>query len=217
MKNNQRRFIEYAKDYAERSGNHIWLGGSFLRGSPTPFSDVDMSVRMGEETLRAFIHGYGDPIYISYTTNPEGIIIVIYEDGVAVDLDVIETAAGLDNGFFHSESIGGQEYQRNSFICKKICQRNDLPYQTARLFHRSLIKYLAGKKAIGVRIANEIAAFLNGVSYITDSDYRNGITRLIAQYHEKYPLDAQYRELCFALIHSIDTECDISVKNMKPV
>ena len=86
MKNYQRNYIEYARKYAESNGNHIWLGGSFLHGNPTPFSDVDISVCMDKDSLRAFIHGYGDTLYISYTTNPEGIIIVIYEDGVAVDI-----------------------------------------------------------------------------------------------------------------------------------
>ena len=64
----QREYIEYVSEYAEAHGKHIWLGGSFLRGNPTP-------------------------------------------------------------------------------------------YQTARLFHRSLIKYLGGKQELGVSVANEIASF----------------------------------------------------------
>lgn len=200
MMTDQRKYIEYAGNYAESSGNHIWLGGSFLRGNPTPFSDVDISACMDKESLREFIRGYGDPVYISYTTNPEGIIIVIYEDGVAVDLEVVESAEVTDNGFFHMENIKEYKYHRNSCICKEVCRRNDVPYQTARLFHRSLIKFLAGKTETGVSVANEISVFLGSNTSVTESNYKNGIMRLFGQYNDKYPLDTRYRSLCLELI-----------------
>ncbi len=210
MNSNQRKYIEYVKNFAETSRNHIWLGGSFLRGNPTPFSDVDISAYMGIAPIKTFINGYGKPIYISYTTNPKGIIIVIYEDGVAVDLEVIESIDITNNDFFHRESIKDNVYLRNTDICKSICQRNDLPYQTARLFHRSLIKYLAGKNEIGVCVANEISSFLNNGFHVMKNDYRNGITCLIEHYHDKYPLDTEYRKLCFELINCIENESDFS-------
>ena len=196
----QRKYIEYAGNYAESSGNHIWLGGSFLRGNPTPFSDVDISACMDKESLSEFIRGYGDPVYSSYTTNPEGIIIVIYEDGVAVDLEVVESAEVTDNVFFHMENIKEYEYHRNSCICKEVCRSNDVPYQTARLFHRSLIKFLAGKTETGVSVANEISVFLGSNTSVTESNYKNGIMRLFGQYNDKYPLDTRYRILCLELI-----------------
>ena len=121
MNSNQRKYIEYVRDYSQTTGTHIWLGGSFLHGNPTPFSDVDISAYMGKDALKSFIYGYGDPIYMSYTSNPEGIIIVIYEDGVAVDLEAIESVDVTDNScFFHMENIKEHEYRRNSSICKKI-------------------------------------------------------------------------------------------------
>ncbi len=79
MNSNQRKNIEYVRDYSQTTRTHIWLGGSFLHGNPTPFSDVDISAYMGIDALKTFIYGYGDPIYMSYTSNPEGIIIVIYK------------------------------------------------------------------------------------------------------------------------------------------
>jgi len=97
----QREYIEYVRKFAEAHGKHIWLGGSFLRGNPTAFSDVDISVLLDKDSLRTFIYGYGEPVYLSYTTNPEGIIIVIYEDGVAVDLEVIDSVEVADDCFFH--------------------------------------------------------------------------------------------------------------------
>ena len=78
-----------------------------------------------------------------------------------------------------------------------------LPYQTARLFHRSLIKYLGGKQELGVSVANEIAVFLKCGFDVTQNDYKNGITRLIDVYSDKYPLDEKYRDLCVELIQSV--------------
>ena len=206
MKSNQREYIEYIRKFAEANRTHIWLGGSFLRGNPTPFSDVDISAFIGKDTLTSFVYGYGKPIYISSTTNPEGILIVIYEDGVAVDIEVIESVNATDGDFFHLESIKNHAYRRNSSICREICPRNDVPYQTARLFHRSLIKFLASKKETGVSVANEISAFLEIGSPVTESDFANGITNLIEQHHDKYPLDPEYRSLCLELIDLIDNE-----------
>lgn len=200
MKNNQNQYIEYVREYAETGRHHIWLGGSFRRGNPTPFSDVDISAWLDKDSLKEFIYGYGNPIYMSCTTNPEGIIIVIYEDGVAVDLEVLETVDATDAGYFHQERIKDHEYRRNSSICREICPRNDLPYRTARLFHRSLIKYLAGKKETGVSVANEIAEYLDAGISVTENDYKNGIKCLIDQFNDKYPLDAEYLSLCFELI-----------------
>ena len=205
MKHDQRKYIDYVEKYAEANRHHIWLGGSFLHGNPTPFSDVDISVLMEKDTLREFICGYGEPVYISYTTNPEGIIIVIYEDGVAVDLEVIGSVEVTDNRFFHLEDIKAHGFVRNGSICREFCMRNDPPYQTARLFHRSLIKYLAGKKEAGVSVANEIAAFLGDSSRVKESDYKNGITSLIEQYHNKYPLDEKYHGICVELIEQVET------------
>lgn len=200
---NQREYIEYVRKFAEAHGKHIWLGGSFLRGNPTAFSDVDISVLLDKDSLCTFIYGYGEPVYLSYTTNPEGIIIVIYEDGVAVDLEVIGSVEVADDCFFHMERIKDRAYCRNSSVCRKVCQRIDLPYQTARLFHRSLIKYLGGKKELGVSVANEIAAFLKCGFEVAQNDYKNGITRLIDLYNDKYPLDVKYRNLCVELIQSV--------------
>lgn len=200
---NQREYIEYVRKFAEAHGKHIWLGGSFLRGNPTAFSDVDISVLLDKDSLRTFIYGYGEPVYLSYTTNPEGIIIVIYEDGVAVDLEVIGSVEVADDCFFHMERIKDRVYSRNSSVCRKVSQRNDLPYQTARLFHRSLIKYLGGKKELGVSVANEIAAFLKCGFDVAQNDYKNGITRLIDLYNDKYPLDVKYRNLCIGLIREV--------------
>ncbi|MBP5655444.1 MAG: nucleotidyltransferase domain-containing protein [Clostridiales bacterium] len=203
MNTNQRRYIEYAREFARTRRCHIWLGGSFLRGNPTPFSDVDISVLCDTDTLSDLIEGYGKTIYLSSTVNPEGILIVIYEDGVALDLEVIEDIDATCEEFFHEEDIRDRSHTRNSLICQEICTRKDLPYQMSRLFHRSLIKYLAGKKDAGLGVANEIVEYIDSGLYITESDYKDKITLLIEKFNDRYPLDEDYRLLLSKLADQI--------------
>ena len=105
MKNNQNKFIEYAKDFSFRNNVHIWLGGSFLHGNASAFSDVDLSIECNNTLLEKFIYGYGKPVYLSHTSNPKGILIVIYKDGVAVDLEVIKS---IDNNYDLENNMVGR-------------------------------------------------------------------------------------------------------------
>ncbi|MCR5104205.1 MAG: nucleotidyltransferase domain-containing protein [Eubacterium sp.] len=105
--NNQLQYIEYIKELAERNKIHIWLGGSFLRGNATAFSDVDISVYCDVANLSEIIYAYGSPVYISYTSNPAGILIIIYEDGVAVDLEIV--------AYLNSEEYIDEENYKDQF------------------------------------------------------------------------------------------------------
>lgn len=44
MKTNQQEFIRYISAFARENKIHIWLGGSFLKGIATLYSDVDISI-----------------------------------------------------------------------------------------------------------------------------------------------------------------------------
>ena len=204
MKNNQQRYIEYVMKFAEENKSHIWLSGSFLHKTATEFSDIDISVFCNTENLNKLIYGYGKPIYISYTHNPIGILIVIYEDGVAVDLEIIEQMNITDDEFFHTDDIKILGYQRNEKICKEISLKDDMFYQASRLFHRSLIKFLSGKQDMSVNIANEIAGFINCNISVDKTHYHSCIVDLLKLYNEQYQLPLQYVSLLFELIEELD-------------
>ena len=72
----------------------------FLHRTATLFFDVDISTFCNTENLNELIYGYGKPVYISFTHKPLGILIVIYEDGVTVDLEIIEKIDISDSEFF---------------------------------------------------------------------------------------------------------------------
>lgn len=206
MKNNQQQYIKYVMRFAEENKNHIWLSGSFLRGTATAFSDVDISVFCNAENLHKLIYGYGKPVYISFTHNPMGILIVIYEDGVAVDLEIIEKIDIASNEFFHTDDIKLYNYSRNEKLCKELSLKDDMHYQISRLFHRSLIKFLSDKKDIGVSIANEIATFINYNTYIDKANYNNNITDLLKVFDDQYQLPIEYLSVLCELIEKLDGE-----------
>lgn len=199
MQNNQMKFIEYAKQFAQNNQRHIWLGGSFVQGNATAFSDVDISVCCNAEETKKLIEGYGEVVYLSYTQKPFGILIVIYEDGVAVDLEIMEEVMGSKVGYFHAEDIKKHHYKRDETICRELVVQDDLPYRTARLFHRSLIKFLSGKQEMGISVANEIAVFLNRKK-MDGVDYWNKMAALLHCFDTLYTIPAKYQNLLSMLI-----------------
>ena len=210
MENNQKQFIEYVKDFAYENKVHIWLGGSFLRGNASSFSDVDISVLGDISSVEKLIYGYGKPVFLSHTSNPKGILIVIYEDGVAVDLDVIKSVTVPDNEFFHEESIKKYDFVRDETISEEMALQEDLPYQMARLFHRSLIKYLAGKKELGICVANEIAAYMGSEEVFDESNYKSQILHTLKRYNEQYKLPEKYLNLLLELTDEL-TKTELKV------
>ncbi len=205
MKNNQKNYIEYVRRFAEENKCHIWLSGSFSNGMATLYSDVDISVYCNAELLNRLIYGYGNPIYLSFTHNPLGILIIIYEDGVAVDLEIVNKIDVADYEYFHTDDIKLYDYSRNENLCIEFSLRDDMYYQVSRLFHRSLIKFLSGKQDMGVNIANEIAIFNNYNISIDKSNYKSRIIDLLKVYNEQYQLPLEYFAILCELIENLNT------------
>ena len=204
MKSNQQRYIDYIMEFAEKRKIHIWLGGSFRQGNATLFSDVDISAFCHAEELKDLIYGYVKPVYISCTHNPPGILIVIYEDGVAVDLETIESINAVDGEYFHTDDIKTCRYRRNEEICRAFVLRDDIPYQVSRLFHRSLIKFLSGKKDIGASVANEIVTITGSGELIDESDYPRRFAGLLESFHQRYPLPREYLDILRGLVKKLE-------------
>lgn len=204
MKNNQQQYIDYVIRFAEENKRHIWLSGSYASGMATCFSDVDISAYCDAEYLNRLIYGYAKPVYVSFTRNPLGILIVIYEDGVAVDLEIIEKLDITDSEFFHTDDIKLYDYSRNEKLCKEFSLRDDMHYQASRLFHRSLIKFLSGKQDLGVSIAKEIAMFSNYSILIDKANYKNSIINLLRYFNEQYQLPLEYFDILCGLIEKLD-------------
>ena len=206
MQSNQLKFIRYISGFAVANATHIWLGGSFRKGTATPYSDVDISVYGDPERVKQLIYGYGNPVFLSRTSNPPGILVVVYEDGVAVDLEVVRSIEISGAEYFHREDIKQREYQRDENAFRDVVQRDDEPYQVSRLFHRSLCKYLSGKKELGVSVANEIAAFLGGKAIVSELDYSSRIKEMAVTFSKRYPMEEAYERILRDMIKTVETE-----------
>ena len=77
-------------------------------------------------------------------------------------------------------------------------------YQIPRFFHRSFIKFLSGKLAIGVSIPNEVATFINCNIFINKACYRNNIIELLKVFNEQYKLPLEYLAIWCELIEELD-------------
>ena len=204
MKNHQQHYLAYIKQFAEKNKCPVWLSGSFLHGCATAFSDIDISVFCNAKKLNELIYGYGKPVYISYTQKPLGILIVIYEDGVAVDLEIIAKTDVTGDEYFHTNALAQNKYSRNEELYKAFSLRDDAFYHAARLFHRSLIKFLSGKQETGISIAGEAAAFLHDNRPIDKANYKNRITALLNTFHTLHPLPWEYLAVLYELIELLN-------------
>ncbi len=198
--NNQTNFIEYAKKFANDNKIHILLGGSFSKGTETPFSDIDLYLFTDNKiTLHDFIYNYGRPVYISQTINPKGIIIVIYENGVALDLEIVKGTVKSHN-YFSLKTEVKCCIEINSDIADNFVLCSDKLYSVARLFHRSAIKYLSGKHEFGISVLSEIADELK-TAYDKGKTFKQNFSEIISLFEKTYPLTNDYKNI---LNHLID-------------
>ena len=99
-----------------------------------------------------------------------------------------------------NEDIKQYNYTRNETMCKELSLRNDIPYQISRLFHRSLIKFLSGKREVGVSVANEIVTYMDSDRFVDEENYENGFTDILKSFEKQFPLPKEYYALLFELI-----------------
>ena len=202
----QQQFIDYAMKFANLKKIHIYLGGSCLNKSATKYSDIDIAILCDDESvLRDFIYGYGQPIYISHTTNPKGILIIIYSNGIAVDLEIVKEINLIQKEWFHNVDIKTLNYTRNEEIYSELISNNDKIYQTSRLFHRSLIKYLSKKTDAGISVANEIADYMNIGYCVNKQNFKMQISALLDKFKSLYPISKEYTDNLNNLINDIET------------
>ena len=83
-----KQFLEYAFCFFQEKNCKAILKGSIQKDTAHKFSDIDLVLkRMDKELVREFIFNFGEVVLISRTQRPLGILIVIYSDGLCLDLD----------------------------------------------------------------------------------------------------------------------------------
>lgn len=207
----QQRFIDYSQRFAGDNRVDIWLSGSFLKGSFTKYSDVDLTVKTDDAVLvKKYIYGFeSNPLYIGRTERPKGILIVIYGGGLSLDLEIVESANCItedpDDRYFHFHDIKDCDYVRNEWIYEKLVLNDSDSYRLSRLFHRSLIKMLSDKANLAYSILNEIEDFfeLEHTEIKDKALFKCRIVELLKNFKEHYPIENSYCNELYRLINEL--------------
>lgn len=146
----QMDYLNYVRKMSSELQLTVFLTGSMAHGEETNYSDVDILIQYKEnKELDLFIKKYRPLLYATYTERPKGICILIYDNGVAVDLDIRKsiTKAEKEKGRRLSQldmlPVGNLIRVENTVLDSFPTQSPY--YQFIRLFHRALCKRLSFK------------------------------------------------------------------------
>ena len=194
-------YIKKITDVCKEKGLTLILKGSLAKGSGTKYSDIDLILlgEVNEAIVNEIILRYGNPIMTNYTENPKGIMILIYNEFVSVDLDIRET---LTNKELRDSII--LERRSNIKISDRICRKSidtklipERPhwYKVLRLVHRSFIKYLSGKLDEAKNLINEAKEelLLDKTTYY--KDYCTDIRNIYQHFIDNFPIPLEINVL----------------------
>ncbi len=149
-----KNYIESVCKFCEKNELTMILKGSLAKGTATEFSDIDLVIsgNIGDSAIDGMIALPGDPVMTNLTENPEGILILVYRNGISVDLDLRETISQKDlregivmTGPADNVAEADGEPVRKKVNSKYVPERPEW-YKTLRLMHKGTVKYLSGKK-----------------------------------------------------------------------
>ena len=210
-------YIDRSISTARACNMNLYLKGSLAKGNATPYSDIDLLVTVSEnEDVRKLIYGYGTPVMISATKNPPGIFIVIYSNGLCIDLDV-RLSIGRDE-FRECIVLAGnkpahfvKDYERDADVSGIFVLDNVSWYSHLRLFHRSLIKVLSEKIFEGVNLLEEIKDIIedtNNDKITWSGNYVSDISIALEYISEIYQIPHQLHRLLLDLIGKVQVDSD---------
>ncbi|MTI48101.1 MAG: DNA polymerase III subunit beta [Firmicutes bacterium] len=150
---NHKMYIEKVYGYCSKNNLAMLMKGSLANNTSTKYSDIDLIV-VGEdldEKIDELILIHGKPVMINFTENPKGIVILIYEDGLSIDLDVRKTISSKEL----NESKILLDVKEDFIVSNEEVLRYDLNsnldsnkplwYRVLRLIHKGTAKYLSNK------------------------------------------------------------------------
>ncbi|MDP4146534.1 MAG: nucleotidyltransferase domain-containing protein [Bacillota bacterium] len=202
---NYRDYIERVYKFCKDNGVSMILKGSLAKGIATKYSDIDLIIlsRIEASKIDELINIYGKPVMTNFTENPKGILILVYEDNISVDLDLRETISEED--LMNSVVILKSETSFNidNKIVRNQISSNYMPnrpewYKVLRLLHRGMIKYLSNKPDIAYELLSEIKDSLISLK-ITDlsfnNDFENDIQCIFNRFCKDFEVDSRIKGL----------------------
>ena len=203
---NYRNYIESVYEFCKSNRFSMILKGSLAKGTATKFSDIDLIIlgNIDSSKVDEFISLYGNPVMTNFTENPKGILILIYQDNISIDLDIRETISQQDL----QNSIVLLKYDTNFIINNKEIIRKQVKsnymhnrpewYTILRLLHRGTIKYLSNKPDSAYNLLKEIKESLislkiNNLSF--NNNFEDDIKCIFNEFCKEFEVDSQIKVL----------------------
>lgn len=203
---NYRNYIETVYNFCKSNEFSMILKGSLAKGTATKFSDIDLIIlgNIDSSKIDELISIYGNPVMTNFTEKPKGILILVYQDNISVDLDIRETISQQDL----QNSIVVLKYDINFIIDNKKIVRKQVKseyipnrpewYKTLRLLHRGIIKYLCNKTDSAYELLEEIKGSLTSLK-ITDlnfnGNFEDDIKCIFNKFCNSFEVDSQIKIL----------------------
>lgn len=203
---NYRNYIEAVYNFCKSNGFSMILKGSLAKGTATKFSDIDLIIlgNIDSSIIDELISLYGNPVMTNFTEKPKGILILVYQDNISVDMDIRETISQQDL----QDSIVILKYDLNSIIDNKEITRKQVKskyipnrpewYKTLRLLHRGIIKYLSNKTDSAYELLTEIKENITLLK-ITDlnfnGNFEDDIKCIFNKFCNNFEVDSQIKIL----------------------
>lgn len=204
-------YLQYMIDFCKEYKINLLLKGSIADGKATAFSDVDIVVIEDEEyIIEKMVSGYKKIIMSNLTERPKGILIIVYENGLCVDLDVrkkVTQSELISSVMLNCENI-------NNFVSNKLVRNENIKipsiperdkwYKLLRLFHRSLIKKGCSKEKEAESILQEIRIEIEKETpALWSKDYLEDIQLALHFIEKKYVTPIELKNLIQNLIDEV--------------
>ena len=160
-----KQFLEYAFCFFQEKNCKAILKGSIQKDTAHKFSDIDLVLkRMDKELVREFIFNFGEVVLISRTQRPLGILIVIYSDGLCLDLDFRDkiTREEINDCDVIGVAFTDGDIAEKVVRCTNILEEENTDdwENMQRLFHRSLIKWIGGNEELSLMMVVVVLEFV---------------------------------------------------------
>ena len=208
---NHKNYINYLCEYCKRQGFSLILKGSLATGTAKTHSDIDL-ILMGKITnadMDHIISQYDNIIMTNYTENPKGIFILIYENGLCIDLDLRDSIVQDDledaiilNREDSNFAVSKQLVRKQDIVSKYLPERPEW-YKILRIVHRGLIKYLCENRESADVLLSEIKESLDSIG-INNLEYagsfKDDIYTIFSRICKEYDVNCEIKSLFLKLL-----------------
>lgn len=205
-------YLQYIYNLCRIYKINLLLKGSVSTGKATKFSDIDIVIiEERDDVIKKIVSGYRRIVMSNKTQRPKGILILIYENGICIDLDVRKSITSEElNHSILLNSVNIDDYVENNLMrYENICipsvpEREDW-YKLLRLFHRSLIKRLCNKMTEAEGILQEVKDGIEKRFNVSWSgEYINDLKSALECMGKEYKMPREFNEIICKLINEVD-------------